>query len=478
VLLIGSAVRLQTVLNPDVSWFLVAASRMLDGGSYARDFFEINMPWAIAAYIPPHFLVWLFGWSVAHALTAWTMLLAAQCTWLCVRLAPVQHGTQRSLWASWLLFAVIFLPLKDFGQREHLATMLFLPFLFQLARGTEGGPWLRSYVAALAAYGFYMKPHYAPLAALLLGVAALRNESLAVLRSAEARVILLAAFADVAVVVLLYPDWFICARWAQDAYAAYRSTRWQWVVLTPEVGLFVVMSAVCLARAWADRTYRAAAWPLLLTAGYSLLAYLLQYKGWSYQMLPALVAAFAALGLALFTRPPARAGAWLAATVATALFVVIQTVAAYRQMPRASNIADTNLATVAYALSSAEKNSYCYVFTTNMTPVFPTVVLMNLKWASRFPTLWPLPALANRGAGSEDNRSQVLTGWVAEDFRRYRPSVVLVDQRDDQFGLPRGFDILGVFVRDARFAEQWQDYQKVADIDGYAAYRRVSSPTP
>ena len=147
---------------------------------------------------------------------------------------------------------------------------------------------------------------------------------------------------------------------------------------------------------------------------------------------------------------------------------------AYRQMPRASNIANTNLAPVVLALSLAKQGSYCYVFTTNMTPAFPTVVLMDLKWASRFPTLWPLPALAKREARSDETQTRALTSWVSEDFERYQPSVVLVDLRDDQFGLPRGYDILGFFMRDPRFAKLWLDYEKFGEVDGYAIYRRES----
>ena len=155
----------------------------------------------------------------------------------------------------------------------------------------------------------------------------------------------------------------------------------------------------------------------------------MQYKGWSYQLQPALLTASVALGLSLFARAPVRAGVRAGAIVAASL-VLVYTMVAYRQMPRASNIANTNLAPVVLALSLAKQGSYCYVFTTNMTPAFPTVVLMDLKWASRFPTLWPLPALAKREARSDETQTRALTSWVSEDFERYQPSVVLVDKQN------------------------------------------------
>lgn len=481
VLLAGVAARLQTILNPDVAWLLTAAGRMLDGGGYARDFFEINMPWAIAAYIPAQLLARALGLSLAHALTAWIVLLAAHCAWLCLRLTHAAPPQRRPLWAAWLLFTLLLLPLADFGQKEHVIALLLLPFLFLLARPDDAGLPLRVYVTALAAFGLYLKPHFAALAPLLLIAASWRRRSPGVLRSPETLVLLLAAAADAALVLLRYPEWLTCAAWARDVYAAYRALRWDWVLLTPQTGLFAAMALACLWRAWVDAAYRALSWPLLLAALYGAAAYVLQFKGWSYQLLPALLPVSCALGLALLTPPPAaqRLGGALAA--AAAALVLLHGVFAYSRLPRASNLAKSNLAPVALALSYAPPHSACYVFTTNMTPAFPTVVLRDLQWASRFPTLWPLPALA--GTQLDDRRrgelTQALTASITEDFERYRPSVVMVDLRDDQFGLPRGFDILGFFLRDPRFAQEWKGYEKFGEVDGYDVYRRVAdAPRP
>ncbi len=483
VLLVGAAVRLQTVLNPDVAWLLVAAGRMLDGGSYARDFFEINMPWSIAAYIPPNLLARFLGCSIPHALTLWTLLLALQSALLCLLVSPpagVADQGHKPLSAVYLLFALIFLPLGDFGQKEHLAVMLFLPFLFHLARDQAAGKLLRIYISALAAFGFFMKPHFAPLPALLFAAAAYRRRSLAPLRSTEALVLVLAALADAILVMVRYPDWFRCADWAQDLYSAYRSPQWQWVLLTPQTGLLALMAVPCLARAWADRAYRAAAWPLLLAALYSALAYMLQFKGWSYQLLPALVTMFVALGQSFLIRPAAAPGggrAWLVAAAAACLLVLAQVAVMNRQLPKASNLAKTNLAPVALGLSFAPKGGYVYVFTTNMTPAFPTVVLLDLKWASRFATLWPLAGIAaDRPEAADSAYAQGLAQAVTEDFLRYRPDVVLVDLRDDQFGLPRHYDILGFFLRDNHFASVWRDYRQFGAVDGYAVYRLAPAP--
>ena len=67
------------LLNHDVAWYLIAASRMAAGGEYLTDFFEMNMPLAIGVYVPPSLLATALGIEAVSAVRVWTDLLALQC---------------------------------------------------------------------------------------------------------------------------------------------------------------------------------------------------------------------------------------------------------------------------------------------------------------------------------------------------------------------------------------------------------------
>ena len=94
-----------TVLNHDVAWLLIAAGRMIAGGTYSADYFEINMPLAIAAYIPPHLFARSFGITLEQGLVVWISLLILQTILLCSKLGLPGRARQSSVTKT---FVVIF----------------------------------------------------------------------------------------------------------------------------------------------------------------------------------------------------------------------------------------------------------------------------------------------------------------------------------------------------------------------------------
>ena len=116
---------------------------------------------------------------------------------------------------------------------------------------------------------------------------------------------------------------------------------------------------------------------------------------------------------------------------------------------------------------------------------------MGLNWASRYSHLWPLMQIAQTGnrvnsqntARLQSTYSQPLVDSVSDDFRRYRPQLVLVDRRIFAH-FPQNYDILKTFVEDERFAALWRDYTRIgmAEIQPgdpqLEVYRRNAAPNP
>ncbi len=485
----GLAIHLNVPLNHDVAWLLIAAGRMLAHGSYSNDFFEVNMPLAIGIYIPPHFLARWFGQSIPMANLAWTFILVIQSAGLSTLLTPVDrkpHGIGlEPVWMAWILFGLIFLPGYDFGQKEHLVIVLTLPFLTLLTNSSRGAsPALRVYVSCLAGVGFFLKPHFAFLPLLLLGWMALREKSWKPLWSVEAITLLAVGALNAMIVFEHFPDWFLCARWAGDLYGAYQAASWKGLFLIDSMPIFGIVGIFLLLLALRNANFRSMAWPLLLAAVYGWLAYLLQFKGWTYQFLPVSIPLFLALGLACLNSianstvdvPRGRTIAIVYASI-TAL-TVGQVIYQTRDLP---TIAQLERSVTGQAFSLAKKGDYVYAFTTTVVPVFPTVVEMDLNWASRYPALWPLAGLAQARARDgvetadhlQDLYGATLLTSVTDDLERFSPSVVLVDQRIGQFGLPRDYNILDYFLGDARFRQIWGRYKEFGTGGGFAIYLRT-----
>lgn len=498
ILLVAILVRVTALENHDVAWYTLAAARMLGGGSYARDFFEVNMPLAIALYIPPVALAASMHLHTAVAVDLLVLVLIIQAAALCALLSnpgdgpfvasPFAHG-----WlAAWVLLVLCFEPGYDFAQREHFIAILTLPFLFLVANGGAAfSRPLRSYVALLAGIGFMIKPHYWPLPWLLLGLRAWRGRNWRLLGSLEARVLLGVFAATLAGTLWRYPDWIECLRWASDLYPSFSHD-----VLRRMLNLRgIAVLAACLVFQWLfvlrDRRFAAPVMPFLASATYSLGAAIVQGKGWQYHFLPAAV--FAYCGLApvlagtireLGSRP--RAAPVLKALVAAGLMTGAATtaVAAARNTPTFGS-----LGLIPQALRSVAANGDpVYAFSVEVQPMLPAVPLLGLHWASRYSSLWPLPALlrAEREQGSPDAARLLatyrppFTQSVIDDFGRHRPRIVLVD-RHRLPGQPADYDLMTFFLADPAFAAIWANYVRIGSVTypdsvtGYDIYVRAEA---
>lgn len=487
VLLADFAVRRNIPLNHDVAWLLVAAGRMMAGGTYSADFFEMNMPLAIAAYIPPHGLARLLGLSLPAATTFWVYGLIVQCLALTFKVCPPGTGSPlRSLTSpfglAWLAAGLTLLPAYDFGQKEHIAVILGLPFLVMIANEARPAALpIRIYASVLAAVGFFLKPHFAALPVLLLLLSAYRARSWRPLKSVEAVTLLVAAVMNALVVVLVFPDWFVCTRWAADLYGAYRRNSFEDMLTVESVPAFTATLVLLAALAAVSRNFRSAAAVFLLASAYSYLVYLLQGKGWRYQFLPSMIFSFAAVPLAWATclgqsMQASRSRVASAAVAATTLLLGEQSMSALRSAPRLSQLPHSQIGQL---LGIARPGDYVFAFTTTVAPVFPTVLLLDLNWASRYSALWPLAGLAtaeldrsDRSRSLQETYQPKLIAAVVDDFRRYRPAVVIVDLRPGQFGLPAGFNILDYFFVSPDFKKAWSSYVKIGDSPEYAIYAR------
>ncbi|MDH5555850.1 MAG: hypothetical protein OEZ03_00795, partial [Alphaproteobacteria bacterium] len=63
--------------NHDSVWLLVAAERMLDGGTYERDFFEVNPPLAILLHAPAFLVQKIIGQTVYSSFIVLMLAYAA-----------------------------------------------------------------------------------------------------------------------------------------------------------------------------------------------------------------------------------------------------------------------------------------------------------------------------------------------------------------------------------------------------------------
>lgn len=155
------------LLNWDVSWLIHASSRMLAGGSYHADFFEINPPMIMYHYIPTVLIAKIFSINYMLALRIYVFSLAGLSLCLCLTLLQkifLQKDTAiAGIFFITLTCVFLLVPVYEFGQKEHLLILFTMPYLLLVSSRLQGAiikPSFAFGIGIMAGLGFAIKPHF------------------------------------------------------------------------------------------------------------------------------------------------------------------------------------------------------------------------------------------------------------------------------------------------------------------------------
>ena len=198
-------------LNQDVAWFCYMARRWLDGATLYRDVVDTNPPAIVWLTVPPVWLSGATGVAVPGVFIAYVGLIVTACARVCAALLKRAWPDASEIDHRLVLTAIVFcaLPLagKEYGQREHLALLLALPYVITAAVRLAGRPLTAPVAVALGAFAglaLGTKPHLLAVAVFVEAVLIVSRRSLASLRRPEA----IAMAATVAAYPLAVLVWF------------------------------------------------------------------------------------------------------------------------------------------------------------------------------------------------------------------------------------------------------------------------------
>jgi hypothetical protein len=512
----GLALELSRRLNHDLGWLLVAANHLVDGASIFRDeVVEVNPPLILGLLAPAVGLARLLGSAgiltvgSGEILTArlWIGLLALASLLGCGRLLGRIFDARDRQLAHVLVAAlalVFFVLVGDhFGQREHLMTILLLPYLISLAARGVGieSPRIEALcVGVCAGLGFALKPHYLLVLVVLELALALRRRAPSSLLRPELIALSVTGLVYLASVVVLTPSYFsVVLPLARDSYWAYQrpllsllETREFWVLGAALGSLLVARPAPRL---------RGLAWVLFGACAGCFAAYLIQGTGYRYQRYPmnsmaVLLVALAATSLVRNAlREPAAAGRGV--RMAGALFTGLVVLAllllptSSRQDLRGPKVwlaggTAGHSAPLVRVIDARAPGGSVYLLSIRLRAAFPTINYSGARWASRFSHPWLLPAVIGAQRGhplvpdrltpsriEELERYQVEA--IVEDLERHSPELIIVDRRPAAPPNLRvaPIDLLARFRRDAAFEAIWSRYRLAERVGIFDVFVRA-----
>ena len=471
-LAVSYAIQASGHLDPDVAWINYGVGRLLQGDRLYSEIVEINPPFIYGISLPPIWLARTLGWNENSVFVLWVLLIAALSSLASYGiLMRDRHRTFDGHFGI-ALAHVVFLTLligESFGQREHFLLLLLAPYVYLCAIRLENKSVPRrsaAFIGLCAALGIALKPHYAMVPLFLeflvfhqkskSGYSVIRPETITGLATA----VILSA-----ILVSEFPQYISeITPMALRAYLPFYRERTETVwALFSTVLLLVGVYMLSGYRANIAPPYKT----MIVAAIACAFAMLLQYRGFPYQMLPALFLLLGATAFRLFSGDRTKSASVAAIGLGTlAVLFWVNSPLAFR-----ADIPETQ------ALSHGKSIA---VLSTNIQDGFPWVPVRGLIWTSRFPSLWFMPFVNSvDGAieqGQEVRETDVILAnglrrQTVDDLIKHEPEYILLqDFTSPLFSTP--VDHLAILGKDRRFAAFISDYARTEEIGKYILYTR------
>lgn len=475
---VGLAVQSATVLNHDVAWVLYGAGRMLDGAVFGTDIVAANPPLVWWVSVVPAAAARLFGLPPEIALRMFVALLAAISLVSCERL--LRPGLSPLLRSGFLALCAYFLFVgvhRDFGQREHIALILALPYMFAAARRMRGDtlPVAAALAIGIAAgIGFAFKPHLLAVPMAIEALVLWRRRSLALPFRPE-------NLAIAAVVIVYVGAVFLFAGpYLRDVipavskiYWAFNYPVWGIVVGNGLILCLIAMTALLMRFS----AFNAESAVLAAAALGFFIAAAAQSKGYTYHFFPAF--ACAVLALAALTPSAGRfrivAGAIVAAALASSVLNASDRLS-YRYTSGTFGLEQAQM--VALVRENVPGDGSFLALSTHPYPGFPTAIYAERRWAARTNSRLFLPAIVRLREGATQPAPGILEMAEASEHQAIladmaaRPDLVLVASGGTRHAIrDSAFDFLAFYREDPAFEALWANYREIDGAPvGYRAF--------
>lgn len=310
VLLYGMGWYLQQnlLLNADVSWLMEASSRFLAGGSYQKDYFELNPPMILYVYIPPVLLAKHFQWSNEFSLRLYifasSTVSLAICAYLTRFIFNIYDQILRALFILMLAALFWIFPIYEFGQREILFFSFSFPYyLLVAARLYDYKPStvLSTAIGIMAGIGFAIKPYFLVTFLFTELYYIHKRESFVALYRPEVVAAIAVIATYIALILLLHRDYLtlIVPVVHEFYYQDYRSPFK--VLLFNDQAIYFYFSLSLFVLFYKKLIYKQLAIILALAGIGFYCSFMLQSTYWYYHILPMFAAAVALFGLMYFS---------------------------------------------------------------------------------------------------------------------------------------------------------------------------------
>ncbi|MBU1926497.1 MAG: hypothetical protein KKI20_01890 [Gammaproteobacteria bacterium] len=484
----GAALQYHLIFSGDVSWLLHVTQKLLNGGVYVNDFFETNPPLILYLYMPSIWLHQLFSLNLRLSfqlyMTLWILLSLLLSNYLLSQNKKISLQL-RQVFLFAIVFISLFLPSSEFGQRDYLALLFTLPYLFLLTNKADqiDAPLLPTcLIAILGSIGFFIKPFFLIPPALIGIYLLIRTKHPFKTFRVELITFFTVALLLPISIVLFTPQYFTSLiPLITSVYYATVSFQWSYLLLYGPFGLiffFCVLSGSFYLTQRKESDLKSLGDILALATLGFLASYLLQRTAWYYHIIPAFSCAIL-LTIVSLSSLRIHKKSVLALLSAFCLAIPIGVSMRMIQEGRMA-LSDPLFVQLKNKINQTKPNKTIYFLDVCYTDAYPLIDYTSAqKNVSRFPVLyWLTTAVAETNRLTPKKRQHIktfLTNAVIQDLQKGQPDLLFVQDPTQQSDCLKNkkFNITRFFEKDTKFRTILKHYRATNHIDHFILYQRL-----
>jgi len=477
-------VQSQTSVNSDVAWLSICAERILNGGTFVADCFDTNPPLSTLIYIPFIWFSELSGIDTHHVIF-WMSLgficLGTTLTYKLLRLFPFLNENERLTLCVAYLFTITIIPTIYYAERDHYLAIMLMPLiLLQMALTWKLKPHFLLTLITLVLGGvtLLLKPHYGliPLVMLLHRIKVQKR----IWGVLHVDTLILGALTGLYVVsvITFFPDFVsIMLPDITQTYIGYNDFQGTYQSALPYGVLIIVLGILSLRTSKEFGAFIKTLWFCSLI---SLILYLIQMKGFTYQRLPIYTLLFPTLSVLLLH--PLILVAKKPDNKSFAVFMLFAIASiSYIASPLRPSYAthDTYLDNdvTRYIDKHCSKPCAFYMTHNNMDIISQLGFYSQHTYATRFPSFWFMTSHARLSEEDATAKTIKFGNYIAEDIQRYQPSLLFIlAKTEDQGEFNETENVMSIFEISDKFKDAVAPYKKIDRLTIDRAYFYKDTP--
>ncbi len=469
------------LVNWDVSWDLLVSERLLAGGNYTHNFFDINPPLIFYVYAPVIFISRFFPLSIALSLQLYLFVLALLSLCLCRPLMDRIFIKEPVFFSKvmLLILALIFLlvPGVYFAQREHLLVIFAFPYFLTVAYRLQNNSLNRLYAIGIGIFsvlGFALKPFFLIGFVLAECLVFFYTRKLFSWLRPEVITIMVCLTAYFGIILIGYPDYLsTVVPLAQRFYYAGVHSSWKNLIDIDPV-YFCGLTGLFYATQYKKNAYKKLCNLLLLAIIGFLIAYGLQQTPWYYHALPAHAFALFLMSLlcGLLAIRHLQHLHWVG--LVTALLFAGE-ISSLEGQYSSALLAQENQGPLTTFLQTHAAQKPVYFITAGVEHrAFPTIMNTRSIYASRFLHLFWIPAIVKNSqsphpesllSNAAKKDEITLNDMVADDIENNKVQFIFIDvSKHKSFFVANHFEYLPYLLQNKHFQTAFKSYQYLTTI--------------